>query len=151
MWVLSTLVLMPRQAEETFVYEDFVNWTVISLKDFLALRGLKQSGKKAELVARAFGAYELNAPKLIQRIICRENPKVPFSMTSTINFDRIHLFTLARLMADRSRCAMLSKSFIINGFLLFYRLMILEISFYNNYLYYMLASRESHNQNIFFR
>lgn len=54
---------MPRQAEETLQYEDFVNWTVTSLKDFLALRGLKQSGKKAELVARAFGAYELKAPK----------------------------------------------------------------------------------------
>jgi len=54
---------MPRQANETFEYEDFLNWTVSSLKDFLALRGLKQSGKKAELVARAFGAYELNVPK----------------------------------------------------------------------------------------
>ena len=36
---------------------------VSSLKDFLALRGLKQTGRKAELIARAFGAYELNAPK----------------------------------------------------------------------------------------
>ena len=54
---------MPRQAEETLEYQDFVNWTVTSLKDFLALRGLKQTGKKAELVARAFGAYELKAPK----------------------------------------------------------------------------------------
>ena len=36
---------------------------VSSLKDFLALRGLKQTERKAELIARAFGAYELNAPK----------------------------------------------------------------------------------------
>ena len=32
-------------------------------KDFLALRGLKKTGKKVELVARAFGAYELGIPK----------------------------------------------------------------------------------------
>nr|XP_058953753.1 uncharacterized protein LOC131781114 [Pocillopora verrucosa] len=54
---------MPRQAEEKLEYQDFLNWTLTSLKDFLALRGLKQTGKKAELVARAFGAYELKAPK----------------------------------------------------------------------------------------
>lgn len=54
---------MPRQAEEKLEYQDFLNWTLTSLKDFLALRGLKQTGKKAELVARAFGAHELKAPK----------------------------------------------------------------------------------------
>ena len=54
---------MPRQAEEAYQYEDFVGWTTTTLKDFLALRGLSQSGKKEELVARAFGAYELKAPK----------------------------------------------------------------------------------------
>lgn len=53
---------MPRQAEEVLEYDDFLGWTVSSLKDFLSLRGLKQTGKKSELVARAFGAYELNAP-----------------------------------------------------------------------------------------
>ena len=57
-------VLMPRQAlpEEVLQYDDFLGWTVSSLKDFLSLRGLKQTGRKSELVARAFGAYELNAP-----------------------------------------------------------------------------------------
>ena len=54
---------MPRQAEEKLEYQDFLNWTLTPLKDFLALRGLKQTGKKAELVASAFGAYELKAPK----------------------------------------------------------------------------------------
>ncbi|CAH3022078.1 unnamed protein product, partial [Porites evermanni] len=43
-------------------YEDFLGWTVSSLTDFLLLRGLKQTGRKPELVARAFGAYELKAP-----------------------------------------------------------------------------------------
>ena len=53
---------MPRQAEEVLQYEDFLGGTVSSLKDFLSLRGLKQTGRKPELVARAFGAYELKAP-----------------------------------------------------------------------------------------
>ena len=53
---------MPRQAEEVLEYDDFLGWTVSSLKDFLSLRGLKQTGRKSELIARAFGAYELNVP-----------------------------------------------------------------------------------------
>ena len=35
---------------------------VNTLVDFLAVRGLKTSGKKVELVARAFSAVELNLP-----------------------------------------------------------------------------------------
>ena len=54
---------MPRQAEEKLEYNDFLNFTPTLLRDFVALRGLKQTGKKAELVARAFGAYELKVPK----------------------------------------------------------------------------------------
>ena len=53
---------MPRQAEEVLEYDDFLGWTVSSLKDFLSLRGLEQTGRKSELIARAFGAYELNVP-----------------------------------------------------------------------------------------
>ena len=60
---------MPRQGEETFKYKDFVGWTTTTLKDFLALRGPSQSGKKEELVARAFGAYELNVKKISQEEI----------------------------------------------------------------------------------
>ena len=33
-----------------------------TLKDFLSLKGFKQTDRKSELVATAFGAYELNAP-----------------------------------------------------------------------------------------
>ena len=33
-----------------------------TLKDFLSLRGYKRTDRNSELVARAFGAYELNAP-----------------------------------------------------------------------------------------
>ena len=52
-----------NQPEEQLEYDDLVGLTVGSLKDFLALRGLKQTGKKIELVARAFGTYELGIPK----------------------------------------------------------------------------------------
>ena len=41
----------------------FFNWILTSLRDLLALQELKQTGKNAELVARAFGTYELKAPK----------------------------------------------------------------------------------------
>ena len=60
--LVVNVILMPRQAEEVLQYEDFLSWTVSPLKDFLSLRGLKQTGRKPELVARAFGAYELKAP-----------------------------------------------------------------------------------------
>ena len=43
-----------KQPEETLNYEDFLSWTVTSLKDYLGIRRLKQSGKKEELLARAF-------------------------------------------------------------------------------------------------
>ena len=52
-----------KQPKEQLQYEDFLHLTVSSLKDFLALRGLKQSGRVAELIAREFGAYELDVPK----------------------------------------------------------------------------------------
>ena len=54
---------MPRQVEEKLEYQDFLNFTLTSPGDFLAPKGLKQTGKKAEVVARAFGAYELKVPK----------------------------------------------------------------------------------------
>ena len=54
---------MPRQAEEKLEHDDFFNFTLTSLRGLLALRGLKQTGKKVELAARAFGAYELKASK----------------------------------------------------------------------------------------
>ena len=49
-------------AGKEYKFEDFLHLTVTSLQDFLSLRGLSKSGKKDELVARAFGAYELNVP-----------------------------------------------------------------------------------------
>ena len=52
-----------KQPEEQLQCKDFLHLTVSLLKDFLALRGLKQSRRKAELIARAFGAYELDVPK----------------------------------------------------------------------------------------
>ena len=51
--------------------------TVSSLQDYLSLRGLSKSGKKEELIARAFGAYELNVSiKFPQEMIFNELDKV---------------------------------------------------------------------------
>ena len=49
-------------AGKEYKFEDFLHLTVTSLQDFLSLRGLSKSGKKDKLVARGFGAYELNVP-----------------------------------------------------------------------------------------
>jgi hypothetical protein len=43
-------------------YDDFSTLTVGTLKDFLSLRGLSTTGKKIELEARAFSAFELKLP-----------------------------------------------------------------------------------------
>jgi hypothetical protein len=43
-------------------YDDFSTLTVDTLKDFLSLRGLSTTGRKIELVARAFSAFELKLP-----------------------------------------------------------------------------------------
>jgi hypothetical protein len=62
-----------KQPEEHLQNKDFLHLTVSSLQDFLALRGLKQSRRKAELIARAFGGYELNIPtKFTQEQICKK-------------------------------------------------------------------------------
>ena len=41
-------------------YEDFFELSVKQLTDFLTVRGLSISGRKVELVDRAFTAMELN-------------------------------------------------------------------------------------------
>ena len=61
--LLLLCLMATNQPEEQLEYDDFVGLTVGSLKDFLALRGLKKTGKKVELVVRGFGAYELGIPK----------------------------------------------------------------------------------------
>ena len=59
--------------KEHYKFEHFLHLTVTSLQDYLSLRGLSKSGKKEELVARAFGAYELNVPiKFPQEMISSE-------------------------------------------------------------------------------
>ena len=52
-----------KQTEKSLNIKTFFNWILTSLRDLLALQELKQTGKNAELVARAFGTYELKAPK----------------------------------------------------------------------------------------
>lgn len=43
-------------------FEDFATWTVISLKAYISRRGMKVTGTKNDLAARALAAYELNLP-----------------------------------------------------------------------------------------
>ena len=94
---------MPRQAEEKLEYQDFLNWTLTSLKDFLALRGLKQTGKKAELVARAFGAYELKAPKKFsqEEIDRKLKLRVPTETKKTSDKHRPQFYSERRLEGKR--------------------------------------------------
>ena len=40
-------------------YEDFLDMNIKDLQDYLAFRGLNTSGRKKELAARAFAAFEL--------------------------------------------------------------------------------------------
>ena len=62
-----------KQPKKELQYEHFFHFTVSSLKDLLALRGFKQNGRKSELIARTFGAYELNVPiKLTQEKFTRK-------------------------------------------------------------------------------
>lgn len=44
----------------------------MSLKDFLPVRVLRYTSKKAEQLAREFGAYKLNGPK---KLLKRDNEK----------------------------------------------------------------------------
>ena len=76
---------MPRQAEEVLQYEDLLSWTVSSLKYFLSLRGLKQTGRNPELVARAFGAYELKAPVKVSQEHIYKQIKEEYSRRLTSN------------------------------------------------------------------
>lgn len=42
--------------------EDFERWDTPHLKDYLAKRGISQTGKKAELVALAYSCHQMNKP-----------------------------------------------------------------------------------------
>ena len=44
-------------------FEDFNRWNVDNIREFLRERGLKTSGKKAELVALAYSANQLGIKK----------------------------------------------------------------------------------------
>ena len=53
--------------ETSYTYEDFLALPTVSLKDYLSLRGLSITGKKVELVAKAYSAQELKIPVKIVR------------------------------------------------------------------------------------
>jgi len=62
--------------DEKYQFEDLLHMTLSSLQDYLGLRGVSKSVCKAELVAWAFGAYDLKAPiKYTQEKISKELKK----------------------------------------------------------------------------
>ena len=74
-----------EHGDDKLTYEDFLNWTLTTLKDYLGICGLKQTGPKAGLVARAFGAYELNAPKKFTQEQISEKIKQEYNKRLQIN------------------------------------------------------------------
>ena len=74
-----------EQSDDGLSYEDFLNWTLTTLKDYLGICGSKQTGRKAELVARAFGAYKFNAPKKFTQEQISENIKKEYDKRLEIN------------------------------------------------------------------
>ena len=45
-------------------YEDFLQLGMTCLQDYLSARGLNTTGRKIELVARAFAAFEMKLPRV---------------------------------------------------------------------------------------
>lgn len=55
----------PSSVNPEDLYENFLQKSLGELKDYLSLRGLRVTGKKRELVARAFSACERNVQVVI--------------------------------------------------------------------------------------
>ena len=68
-----------EQSDESLSYEDFLNWTLTTLKDYLRFRGLKQTGPKVGLVAQAFRMYESSAPKKFTQEKISDNIKKEYN------------------------------------------------------------------------
>ena len=81
---------MAESSKDGYKFEDFfLHMTVSSLQDYFSLRGLSKSEKKEKLVARAFGAYELNVSiKFPQEMIFNELNKVYRQRLTTHNAPR---------------------------------------------------------------
>ena len=57
---LGRAIVLVQNGGERIQVRRLLHLTLTSLQDFLSLQGLSKSRKKDKLVARAFGAYELN-------------------------------------------------------------------------------------------
>ena len=53
-----------NESQDDMSIDDFKRWTVASLRSFIKQRGMKVSGTKEELVARAYVAWELKLEKV---------------------------------------------------------------------------------------
>ena len=59
-WIAILLLIFLLESNIPLTtYEDFLELSVKQLTDYLSVRGLNTSGRKVELIARAFAAMEL--------------------------------------------------------------------------------------------
>ena len=69
------------------MYKDFLDLSMGNLKDYLSLRGLSTTGRKVELVARAFSAFEMKLsfhskfPKSNTWPVCKGNSRTDYAST----------------------------------------------------------------------
>ena len=67
------------------MYEDFLDLSMGNLKDYLSLRGLSTTGRKVELVARAFSAFEMKLPVQVPQeqhlASCKGNSRTDYTST----------------------------------------------------------------------
>lgn len=61
---LNLALVMADPNYDNMTVDDFLRWKVEALKQFLADRGLKKTGRKAELAALAYGAVYMKKPVL---------------------------------------------------------------------------------------
>lgn len=64
-------------------FDDFMRWSVPSLKEYLRKVGLKVSGSKADLAARAFAAWEMDLPAIPTKAMCDEEKAADYESSLT--------------------------------------------------------------------
>ena len=72
-------------------YKDFLELGINRLVDFLAVGGLKISGKKIELVARAFAAVDMKLPILASS----EEQQAKLKMDYENSLKRVNIFNIS--------------------------------------------------------
>ena len=100
--------LIPRQAEEVLQCEDLLGWTVSSLKDVLSLKGLKQTGRKPQLVAsvdnvlkNSWRLHEVFLPCLVLDSTFTRTSSFSSALLKKIIVVRFDVFVITLVLEDR--------------------------------------------------